>query len=224
MAVLKLLVVEDDAGHLELMTTLLEQLKAEVRSVGVSEVAAFLIQREKFDGIFLDLNMPIVNGSELAKLVRESVRNKTTPMVIVTGREQKDSMSLSFSLGATYVVRKPIDTQTLTSLLQKIRKPLFENRRHLIRVFLNSGVSCNVGARTLNGLTWNISQGGIQLEIAGLKLGDTVPMSFILPQPATVIKAEGLVAWTQEGRQGLYFTEMGVECQETVRSYILFGR
>jgi CheY-like chemotaxis protein len=50
MAVLKLLVVEDDAGHLELMTTLLEQLKAEVRSVGVSEVAAFLIQREKFDG------------------------------------------------------------------------------------------------------------------------------------------------------------------------------
>ena len=41
MAVLKLLVVEDDAGHLELMTNLLEQLKAEVRSVGEVRLPLF---------------------------------------------------------------------------------------------------------------------------------------------------------------------------------------
>lgn len=85
---------------------------------------------------------------------------------------------------------------------------------------LNTDVTCMVAEKTLNGLTWNISQGGIQLEVDGLKMGDTARMSFILPQPATVIKAHGVVVWAQEERQGLYFTDMGVEDQETVRAYI----
>ena len=73
----------------------------------------------------------------------------------------------------------------------------------------------------LNGLIWNISQGGIQLEVAGLELGSTVRISFILPQPATVIKAQGMVAWDRGGRQGLYFTEMSIENQEMIRAYVL---
>ena len=84
-------------------------------------------------------------------------------------------------------------------------------------------MTCTIADKTLNGLTWNISQGGIQLEVAGLKLGDTVRMSFILPQLATVIKAQGVVVWAQGGRQGFYFTEMSVEHQETVRTYISHG-
>jgi PilZ domain len=80
-----------------------------------------------------------------------------------------------------------------------------------------------VAGKTLNGLIWNMSQGGVQLEVVGLKLGDTVAMSFILPRPGNVVKAQGLVVWAQDSRQGLYFTEMSVECQEMVRAYILLG-
>jgi CheY-like chemotaxis protein len=110
---LKLLVVEDDAASLELMAELLQQFKAEVRPISDSQEAPALIQREKFDGIFLDLKMPILSGFELAKLVRESACNKATPLVIVTGRDEQDTMHLSFSLGATYFLQKPIDTQKL---------------------------------------------------------------------------------------------------------------
>lgn len=223
MAALKLLVVEDDVANLELMTELLGQLKSEVRPVSDSLEAAGLIEREKFDAIFLDLKMPIMSGFELAKLVRESKRNNATPLVIVTGRDEKDTMHLSFSLGATYFLQKPVDTQKLTTLLGKIERVFLESRRRCARVSLNTEVTCTVGEAILNGVTWNISQGGIQLEVAGLKLGDKVWISFILPQPGTVIKAQGEVVWAQENRQGLYFTEMSVECQETVRAYILLG-
>jgi CheY-like chemotaxis protein len=96
MAALKLLVVEDDAASLDLMAELLQRFKAEVRPISDSQAAPDLIQREKFDGIFLDLKMPILSGFELAKLVRESACNKATPLVIVTGRDEQDTMHLSF--------------------------------------------------------------------------------------------------------------------------------
>jgi DNA-binding response OmpR family regulator len=223
MAALKLLVVEDDAASLDLMAELLQRFKAEVRPISDSQAAPDLIQREKFDGIFLDLKMPILSGFELAKLVRESACNKATPLVIVTGRDEQDTMHLSFSLGATYFLQKPIDTQKLALLLEKIQNLSSENRRSCARVPRNTDVTCTAAGKTLNGQTWNISPGGVQLEVVGLKLGDTLQMSFILPRPGTVVKAQGLVVWAQDGRQGLYFTEMSVECQEMVRAYISLG-
>src|SRR6185437_8861158 len=122
MAALKLLVVEDNPASLELMTEIFTQLKAEVRSVQDSREAVDLIQKVKFDGIFLDLNMPILSGFELARIVRESACNKTTSMVIVTGRDEKDTMYLSFSLGATYFLQKPIDSQKVAALLKTIQQ------------------------------------------------------------------------------------------------------
>ena len=151
MAALKLLVVEDDAASLELMTELLQQLKAEVCPIQDSREATGLIQREKFDGIFLDLKMPALSGFDLARMVRESVCNQDTPIVIVTGRDEKDSMHSSFSLGATYFLQKPIDSHQLTPLLQKIQERSYANRRNLARVALNIDVACAVGDKVLNG-------------------------------------------------------------------------
>jgi CheY-like chemotaxis protein len=223
MAALRLLVVEDDAANLELMTELLKQVKAEVCAVQDSREAAGLIQREKFDGILLDLTMPVLSGFDLARLVRESLCNKSTPIIVVTGQDEKDTMHSSFSLGATYFLQKPVDSKKLTPLLLKIQERSYDNRRNVARVALNIDVSCVVGDKMLSGQTWNISQGGIQLEVVGLQLGDSVQMSFILPQAATVTKAQGFVVWSQEGRCGLYFTDMGLEDQEAIRTYILRG-
>jgi CheY-like chemotaxis protein len=220
MASLRLLVVEDDAASLELMAELFRQLNAGVRLMCDGLKAASLITKEKFDGMFLDLTMPTMSGFELAKLVRESGCNNATPIVIVTGRDEKDSMHLSFSLGARYFLQKPVDAKKLGLLLEKVQKPLFDHRRRSVRVPLNTDVGCTVGEDRLNGVTWNISQGGIQLEVAGLELDDELVMSFILPRLGALIKAHGQVVWAQEGRHGIYFTEMSVECQEAVRAYI----
>jgi DNA-binding response OmpR family regulator len=148
----------------------------------------------------------------LAKLVRESACNKATPLVIVTGRDEQDTMHLSFSLGATYFLQKPIDTQKLALLLEKIQNLSSENRRLCARVLLNTDVTCTVAGKTLNGQTCNISQGGVQLEVVGLKLGDTLRMPFILPRPGTVVKAQGIggVGTRRSTRTLLYRDECGM--------------
>jgi CheY-like chemotaxis protein len=85
MASLKLLVVEDDAPSLELMAEVFTSLQAEVRPVDNSETAAALVDREKFDGIFLDLEMPRLHGLDLTHRIRESSWNKSTPILVVSG-------------------------------------------------------------------------------------------------------------------------------------------
>src|ERR1700721_1134037 len=88
MTSLRLLIVEDDLASLELMTEVFTSLKAEVRPVSDSEQAVGMVNQEKFDGIFLDLEMPKLNGFDLARLIRKSPRNKSTPIIIVTGRDE----------------------------------------------------------------------------------------------------------------------------------------
>jgi CheY-like chemotaxis protein len=217
---LKLLVAEDDAANLELLVELLRSLKTEVHASNDSEEVAKLVEREAFDGIFLDLGMPGLSGFDLAKLIRDSVLNRTTPIVIVTGRDERDTMHLSFSVGATYFLQKPVDQPNLVAILGKLQEPRYENRRRSNRVSLNSEVTCIVGDRTLHGVTWNISQGGIQLEVFGLQKGDQLKMSFLLPNPATIIQCEGVIVWEQEERQGVYFTSMRLEAQDGIRDFV----
>src|SRR5712691_8172625 len=181
MTPLKLLIVEDNLASLELMAEVFTSLKAEVRPVSDSEKAVGMIDHEKFDGIFLDLEMPNLNGFDLARLIRKSSWNKSTPIVIVTGREERQTMKEAFVIGATFFLQKPVDRQKLNILFRTVLGGMLENRRRYARVPLQTEVLCTVGSRTIRGMTWNLSQGGMQLEASDLHVKDTVRLSFRLP-------------------------------------------
>ena len=147
MASLKLLVVEDDPASLELITEVFASLQAQVRPIADSQKAAVVINQEKFDGIFLDLEMPNLHGLALAQKIRESSWNKLTPIVIVTGCDERDTMQQAFAMGATFYLQKPIDRQKLNNLFRTVRGTLTENRRRAARVPMQTEVTCATGPR-----------------------------------------------------------------------------
>jgi len=220
MASLKLLVVEDDIPSLELMTEVFKSLQAGVRAVSDSEQAATLVNQERFDGIFLDLEMPRLHGFDLARLIRKSSWNKSTPIIIVTGRDDRQTMQEAFALGASFFLQKPVDRQKLSTLFRTVRGGLFENRRRHVRVPLQTEVICDVGSRTVRGVTWNLSQGGMQVEAGNLHTGDTVGLSFRLPVSDVAIDVVGTVVWAGEERQGIQFTEVSTRNQQSIREFV----
>lgn len=217
---LKLLVVEDDAASLELMTEVLRSLEAEVRPISDSQEAASLVNREKFDGIFLDLEMPNLNGFALAQEVRTSSWNRLTPIVIVTGRDERETMHQAFATGANFFLQKPIDKRKLALLFRAVRGTMVENRRRYARVPLQTEVTCTVGTKVGKGRTWNLSQGGMQVEAGHLASGDKVRVSFRLPGLGITIDAQGTVVWGKEDRQGIQFAKLSKEALETIRQFI----
>jgi CheY-like chemotaxis protein len=220
MVSLKLLIVEDDIASLELMTEVFTSLEAEVSPVSDSQEAAGLVNQERFDGIFLDLEMPNLHGFDLARLIRKSSRNKSTPIVIVTGRDQRDTMQQAFTIGATFYLQKPVDRQKLSILFRTVRGGMVENRRRYTRVPIQTEVMCTVGSRTIRGVTWNLSQGGMQVEAGGLQPGDTVRVSFRLPVSGVSLEAVGTVVWTTENRQGIQFTNVSPQNDQSIRQFI----
>jgi CheY-like chemotaxis protein len=215
---LKLLIVEDDVASLELMEEVFVSLKAEVRAVSESSKAADLVNRERFDGIFLDLEMPYMNGFDLARWIRSSSRNRSTPIVTVTGREDRQTMQQVFASGATFYLQKPVDRQKLTKLYRTVRGSLHESRRKFVRIPMHSDVICTVDSQQLRGVCWNLSQGGIQIEVDGLRVGQNVHLSFRLPSTNALIDATGDVIWVVEKRQGIRFGHSKGE--QAIRDFI----
>jgi CheY-like chemotaxis protein len=195
-------------------------LKAEVRPVSDSEKAVGMVNQEKFDGIFLDLEMPNLNGFDLARLIRKSSWNKSTPIIIVTGRDERQTMQEAFAIGATFFLQKPVDRQKLSVLFRTVSGGMLENRRKYTRVPLQTEVICTVGSRTIRGMTWNLSQGGMQVEASDLQSKDRVRLSFRLPVSGVSIDAMGTVAWADEKRQGIQFTTLSTPAQQSIRKYI----
>ncbi|HWO39605.1 MAG TPA: response regulator [Candidatus Acidoferrum sp.] len=220
MAPLKLLIVEDNLASLELMTEVFVSLNADVRPVSDSEKAARLVNEEKFDGIFLDLEMPNLSGFDLARLVRKSSWNKSTPIIIVTGRDDRQTMQDAFAIGATFFLQKPVDRQKLSALFRTVSGGMLENKRKYTRVPIQAEVTCTVGSRTVRGTSWNLSQGGMQVEVGGLKPKDAVRLSFKLPVSGVVIDAAGVVVWEKENRKGIQFTNVGAQSQQSIRRFI----
>jgi two-component system, chemotaxis family, chemotaxis protein CheY len=217
---LKLLVVEDDLASLELMAEVFGSLHADVRTISDSKKAAVLVNQERFDGICLDLEMPGLHGLDLTRLIRNSSWNKTTPIIIVTGQDDRKAMQQAFAAGATFFLQKPVDRQRLTGLFRVVRGGLAESRRRHLRVPLQTDIVCLVGSRSLRGRSWNLSHGGMQVEVEGLQGGESVRVSFRLPVSEVAIEATGTVAWVNPNRQGIRFTHISEQDQQSIRTFV----
>ncbi len=59
--------------------------------------------------VFLDLNLPKVDGLEVLKRIRADPRTKLLPVVILTSSKEEQDLIAGYSLGTTSYIRKPVE-------------------------------------------------------------------------------------------------------------------
>lgn len=219
---LKVLVVEDDLPTLELLHEVLTSLGVEVHPISDSPQAARLVRRGKYDGVFLDLLMPTVDGFELARQIRRSPSNKRTPIVVVTGREDNQAMEEAFAAGATFFLQKPLDRAKLIRLLNSTRGSMLEERRRYKRISVRTEVACQVGSHKFTGMSANLSQSGLLFEGDGsVEPGNAVRLAFRLPEQKLTIEAKGVAVRVDERqRVGVRFTQISEEDRQRIRGLV----
>jgi len=76
--------------------------------------------------IFLDLNMPKIDGREALKLIKSSHRFKLIPTIILTTSNAPDDISESYKYGANSYIQKPDNLSKLTDMFRTIHDYWFE--------------------------------------------------------------------------------------------------
>ena len=102
-----ILVVDDEILSRRAVTYALEKANLKAQSVEEPQVALNLATEQVFDLIFLDVQMPGMDGFELCTKIRALPNNKNTPIIFVTSLTDFKSRARSSLSGGTDLIAKP---------------------------------------------------------------------------------------------------------------------
>jgi two-component system chemotaxis response regulator CheY len=75
---------------------------------------------EKFDLIFTDINMPIMDGLKLVSLLRNDANYRDTPIVVITTEGAQEDRERALALGANDYITKPIQPNKILNIARSM--------------------------------------------------------------------------------------------------------
>ena len=121
------LVVEDNELNLEIAKMLLEDEKMVVTTAENGEEAVDIVSQSvpgRFDFIFMDIMMPVMDGLEAARQIRTLNRKDTKeiPIIAMTANAFQDDIRDCIDAGMNAHIAKPIDSKKIEDTLQLVLK------------------------------------------------------------------------------------------------------
>lgn len=117
----KILVVEDNAINQEIITALLQGMEISVDLAEDGEQGAAAFMRKDYDLIFMDIRMPVMDGFEATRRIRESGKHDATKVTIIamTANAMTEDKKACFSAGMDGHISKPIIIEELNAVLAR---------------------------------------------------------------------------------------------------------
>ena len=123
----KILIVEDDLddqfNFKEAINDLGAEMQYQIANNG-HEAFEFLEKTPAVDIIFLDLNMPLLDGFETLRTLKQTEKYWDIPVYILSTSNNKGDISLCNSLGAKEFVTKPSSFKEFRDWLRKVLMPV----------------------------------------------------------------------------------------------------
>ena len=120
METVRILVVDDDPIHCEFASVYLSTPTATVETAANGAEGLQKLRAEPFDLVVVDLDMPVMNGFQMIRAIRNDPTLRHLPVVIVTGLEDMESIDHAYDEGATSFVTKPVNWRLLSYQLRYV--------------------------------------------------------------------------------------------------------
>ncbi|MCW8826135.1 MAG: ATP-binding protein, partial [Gammaproteobacteria bacterium] len=114
---LKILVVEDDKISQKMVAALLKRLGHTVTVVDDGQDVMPAFENDSFDLVLMDIRMPIMNGVEATRLLRQ--QDVDIPIIALTANVFKDDIESYLSAGMNTCLSKPIDIDKLEQVIEQ---------------------------------------------------------------------------------------------------------
>ncbi|MBL7930297.1 MAG: PAS domain S-box protein [Bacteroidia bacterium] len=128
----KVLLVEDNEFNRAVARNTLERFGCEVEEAENGKLAIELLEKNSYDIVLMDLQMPVMDGFEATRLIREKLKSNL-PIIALTANAFKSELEQCINIGMNDYVTKPYDEEKLLAaiyqLLHKdvpVAKPVIE--------------------------------------------------------------------------------------------------
>ena len=115
---LKVLLVDDEPDIIEVIQDRLEAYGFTVITAGTGLEALKKLSVERFDGVFLDVKMPEMDGIEALEEIRK--RDKKIPVIIITSSSSQEAALDAIAKGANEYILKPFEWEELKAKVQRV--------------------------------------------------------------------------------------------------------
>ena len=113
-----ILIVEDNSKHLKLFRDILTLRGHEILEAGDGEEGLAMARLHRPDVILVDIQIPHLNGLELARILKEKSDTRSIPLVAVTARAMKGDQEYFLEQGFTGYISKPVDPRAFAEQVE----------------------------------------------------------------------------------------------------------
>ncbi|CAK0781772.1 two-component system, cell cycle response regulator DivK [Gammaproteobacteria bacterium] len=113
----RILLVEDNEINQQVATEFLQLMGLRVTIAGDGHQAIIALQREPFDLVLMDLQMPEMDGFEATRIIRGEEAWHKLPIIAMTAAAMSQDRERCLAAGMNEHISKPIDPQQLTNML-----------------------------------------------------------------------------------------------------------
>jgi len=115
----KILIVDDTRANLVALNVLLKPIEAQIVTADSGEQALLAAEQEdNIALILLDVQMPVMDGFEVARLLHENEKTRSIPIIFITATQDDGQIEKAYLSGAVDYIEKPIRK---TVLISKVR-------------------------------------------------------------------------------------------------------
>jgi CheY-like chemotaxis protein len=117
---IRVLLADDDPIFVELASSALCGIGCTVEAAVDGAVAFHLLLQQEFDVALVDLSMPHVDGFRLIGMIRATARLRRLPIMVLTVRDDPESVEEARRLGADSYTTKPVNWSRFRPQMQAI--------------------------------------------------------------------------------------------------------
>lgn len=194
----KILLVDDNRLFLEMEKEFLQPCAVQIYTARTGQEALDVVRLVLPDLVFMDLNMPEMDGADCCAAIKADPDLKGVPVIMIVTATDSADLERCRLAGCDLVLTKPVNRAAFIRTGHRFLPGL---DRIELRIPCLTLVVFRIGEMTCYGTSANLSTSGIFIAFDGqLELEDQVRLSFLLPgSDGEVIEATGRVAWTNTG-------------------------
>ncbi|MFP4525847.1 MAG: PleD family two-component system response regulator [Bacteroidales bacterium] len=115
----KILVVDDSETNVFLLQKLLEEEGFDIEYAYSGKEALKLLNSKTYFLVLMDIMMPGIDGYDILQKLKETNKLKSTPIIMVTARDDTESQDKALQMGASDYLTKPLDLKKLKDIIKQ---------------------------------------------------------------------------------------------------------